>query len=294
MDTIHDRLKSDLTLANKRPNTIAAYGQYARLLERFAARPLDTLEEADVRRYRLDLVARGRSASSRAVPLAAVRFLYSVTLQRPEVTMSIPRPVVRRIRRIPLTPSEVQALLDAADGPLARAAIQTAYATGLRVSELRRLQVGDIDAKAGLVRVREGKGGYPRVVMLCPVLLALLRAYWREVRPPGPWLFPGRKPGSGTHAAHPWTVLPIGKRLLGELIQVATERAGLRRTVGFHDLRHAFASHLLLQGTDIRLIQVRLGHANIRTTEVYVHIGDGQLRAVQSPLDAVLGSHKTS
>ena len=152
--------------------------------------------------------------------------------------------------------------------------VTTAYGAGLRVSEACRLQVQDIDGKRGLIHVRLGKGGKDRYVMLSQRLLGLLRQYWVAVRPSGEWLFPGRKPGK-----------PLTPSAVRRALNVAVKAAKLKKRVTVHVLRHSFATHLLETGTDIRLIQVLLGHASIRTTARYAQVSTTHIGRVKSPLD---------
>jgi site-specific recombinase XerD len=151
-----------------------------------------------------------------------------------------------------------------------------AYGAGLRVTEACRLQPGDIDSKRMLIHVRQGKGKKDRYVMLSPRLLEILRGYWVKASPKGDWLFPGRKPG------RPLTPTSVRKAL-----DAAAKRAKLRKKVTPHLLRHSFATHLLEAGTDIRVIQVLLGHSSIRTTARYTQVSARHIASVQSPLDRI-------
>ncbi len=200
-----------------------------------------------------------------------------MTLDRPWVVRRIPFP--RREReRLPevLSQAEIERLLRAVSRPKHRAMLMVAYGAGLRVSELCALLPTDIDSQRMLIRVRAGKGGKDRYVMLSPRLLATLREYWRLRPPRGPYLFPSPRPGK-----------PLSRMAVFHVVRRAGRRAGLRRRVNPHMLRHCFATHLLEAGTDIRVIQVLLGHRSLRTTARYVLVSRAHVGTVQSPLDAL-------
>lgn len=176
-----------------------------------------------------------------------------------------------------LSPEEAARLIEAAPGPglKYKAALSIAYGAGLRASEVVNLKIGDIDSDRMLIRVEQGKGRKDRHVMLSPSLLELLRDYWRAARPQG-WLFPGRPP-----------ITPISTRQLNRAVHAAADAAGIAKRVSLHTLRHSFATHLLEANTDIRVIQVLLGHAKLDTTARYAHVATRIIRDVMSPLDAV-------
>ena len=205
-----------------------------------------------------------------------------MTLDRPELASRLI--VVRQPRKLPvvLSPEEVALLLDAAAGPKYKAALATAYGAGLRVSEVVALKVGDVDSTRMLLRVEQGKGRKDRHAMLSPQLLNLLRAWWREGRRlgvmlPQGWLFPGRPP-----------VAPMSTRQLNRAVHTAADLAGITKRVSPHTLRHSFATHLLEQDIDIRVIQVLLGHAKLDTTALYTRVATRTIRAVMSPLDRLV------
>lgn len=208
--------------------------------------------------------------------LAALRFLYRVTLGRPEVTDGIPWPRARRTRLTVLTRTEVARVIDLAPSPFWRVFFTVAYATGMRRMEVAALRVRDIDAQAGLVHVRRGKGGLPRVVMLDPGLLAILRDHWRTHRCPD-WLFP-----APTRSG--WSSGPVRPPLASRAFKEAVRAARLMPRTTLHDLRHAFATHLLEDGVDLVTIQQLLGHGNIETTCIYTHVRTDRIRATPSPL----------
>jgi site-specific recombinase XerD len=209
----------------------------------------------------------------------ALRFFFEVTLERRETAAALTS--VRQPQRIPvlLSPQEVARLLDHAPGLKARAALSLAYGAGLRASEVVFLRISDIDRERQVIRVEQGKGRKDRNAKLSDDLLALLRAWWRAGREkgvmlPGGWLFPGQNP-----------VNPMTARQLSRIFHGAKEAAGIDKRVSLHTLRHCFATHLLEQGVDIRVIQILLGHKKLETTARYSHIANTTLKAVKSPLE---------
>jgi integrase/recombinase XerD len=197
-------------------------------------------------------------------------------LGRPKVVADLPRRKLTRKLPVVLTPGEVEQLLAALGSSALRAVLMLAYGAGLRVGEACRLRVEDIDSRAGVIHVRNTKRNRDRDVMLSPKLLAELRAYWRKRRPPGPQLFPGRS-GPGT---------TLTRAAISRALQKALVKAGLGgRRITVHTMRHAFATHLLEQGTDLRTVQVLLGHASMASTTIYVHVSTARLHRVHSPLE---------
>jgi site-specific recombinase XerD len=211
--------------------------------------------------------------------VSALRFFFTVTLDRPDLAQRLT--VVREPLRLPsvLSVEEITLLLQSAPGAKYKAALGTAYGAGLRVSEVVTLKVGDIDSERMLLRVEQGKGRKDRHAMLSPQLLELLRDWWVEGRRrgvllPRGWLFPSRNP-----------IEPLSTRQLNRAIHAAAEAAGIKKRVSMHTLRHSFATHLLEQNTDIRVIQVLLGHAKLETTALYTRVATTTIRSVTSPLD---------
>ena len=239
----------------------------------FHGRSPDELTLEDVRDYQLHLVARGLKASSICPIMSALRFFYAVTLDRPEQAARIPLP--RKADPLPaiLSREEVARLLAAVADLWMRALLTTVYAAGLRVSEVVGLQVTDIDSARMTLHVREGKGQRDRYVMLSPQLLAILRIHWRRTRS-RPWLFPGPDPAR-----------PITVRTVQRACREAVEAAGLDKSVTVHTLWHSFATHLLEQGVDIRVIQHLLGHRQITSTTRYARVALHTIRQVKSPLE---------
>jgi len=208
--------------------------------------------------------------------MTALRFFFKVTLRRSDVAEDVV--FIREPRRLPvvLSPEAVARLIAAAPGLKYQAALSIAYGAGLRVSEVISLKVGDIDSARMLIRVDQGKGHKDRYVMLSQPLLKLLRRWWLVKRPRA-WLFPGRTPGA-----------PLSARQLNRAVHIAAQRAGIDKRVGMHTLRHSFATHLLEQKTDIRVIQVLLGHKKLDTTALYTRVAIKAIGEITSPLDRLL------
>lgn len=276
MDPTITKFEQDLKLRGLRPNTIKTYLNCAgRLAERFD-RPVAELGACEARTFLLEM-ADQRAARTRNVYLAALRSLYVQTLERPEVVHGLCRAKVPRCAVEILSGGETARLLEGVRSPKYRALFMVAYSAGLRVSEVCALRTEDIDSGRMLIRVRESKTG-ERYVMLSPRALEALRDYWRRVRPPGPELFPGRRPGTvlSRNAVHK------------ALVKVAIE-ARIQKRVTPHTLRHCFATHLLDLGTDLRTVQVLLGHASLRSTCNYLHLTRARIQTLESPAE-VLGT----
>ena len=273
MTPLRQRMLDDMKLRNMALSTRKIYVASVAGFSAYHGRSPDQLSLEDVRDYQLHLVARGLKAASICQITSALRFLYAVTLDRPEAAARIPLP--RKADPLPaiLAREEVARLLGAVGDLWMRALLTTVYAAGLRVSEVVGLQVTDIDSARMTIRVREAKGGRDRYVMLSPQLLAILRAHWRRARS-RPWLFPG-----------PDRSRPITARTVQRACREAVEAAGLDKSVTVHTLRHCFATHLLEQGVDIRVIQGLLGHRQIASTTRYARVALSTIGQVQSPLE---------
>ncbi len=275
MGDVRDRMKEDLRLRCYRRGTRELYLGYAKRFVAHFMRPPVEMGADEVRRYQLFLQdERKLSPGTIKGHLGAIRFLYSVTLGKPEVVAGIIWP--RQTYKLPdiLAGSELEAIFGHVASLRHRAILMAAYGAGLRITEACRLGVGDIDSKRGLIHVRDAKQGRDRYVMLPRQLLGVLREYWRAARPPGPELFPG----TGVDGA-------IGRRAVGAALWKAVRKAGIGKRVTPHLLRHSFATHLLESGTDIRTIQVLLGHASIRTTARYAQVSGRIIARTTSPLD---------
>jgi len=232
--------------------------------------------EREIRDYLLHLEKdKAYSAASRSNYVAALKFFFRVTLGRPEVVARIPHP--RQASKLPeiLTRGEMDRLLSCITSMKARTASMVAYGAGLRIAEVCALKPGDIDSARGLIHVRTGKGSKSRDVMLSARLLEALREYWRVLRPQGDWLFPS----SQTPRRR------IDPRTVRDALIRATDAAGIKKRVTPHTLRHSFATHLLEAGTDLRIIQVLLGHSSVESTVRYTRVAGEHLKTVQSPLD---------
>jgi integrase/recombinase XerD len=270
---LRQRLIDDMTIRHFAPRTQHAYIRATRRFSAFLGASPDQASFEDVRRYQLFLIETGASPPTINHAVTALRFLFQVTLHRPEVMQQIP--FVREPRKLPvvLSPDEVARLLEAAPNLKSKAALSIAYGAGLRASEVVTLKVSDIDSTRMVIRVEQGKGRKDRYVMLSPQLLALLRAWWKAARPQG-WLFPGQN-----------RVSPLTPRQLNRACHAAARLAEIDKPVSLHTLRHSFATHLLEQNVDIRVIQVLLGHTKLDTTARYTRVATQLIRTVMSPLD---------
>jgi len=267
------RMIEDMTVRNFVEKTRNDYIRHVRTFTAFLGRSPDTATAVDLRRFQLHQTQTGVRPPSINSSVAALRFFFTVTLDRREMARHLT--FVREPRKIPvvLSPEEVARLLEAAPGPKYKAALSAAYSAGLRVSEVVALKVSDIDSERLLLRTEQGKGRKDRFAMLSPKLLDLLRDWYRIARPTV-WLFPGRD-----------AMLPMTTRQFNRAVHVAAGMAEIKKRVTPHTLRHSFATHLLEQNIDIRLIQVLLGHAKLETTALYTQVATNVIRAVMSPLD---------
>jgi integrase/recombinase XerD len=279
MTPLRRRFIDDMTLRNLAPRTITTYVErVAAFARHFDASP-EHLGMEHVREYLLHLIRHRRvSWSYFNQAQAALRFLYRTTLGRPWDPGDIPYPKGQKTLPVVLSPEEVSQFFAAVPSLKHRAILMTAYAAGLRVSEVLGLRVADIDSQRMVLRVRQGKGRQDRYVMLAPRLLEVLRQYWRAARP-RTWLFPGTDPAK-----------PLSVTAVQHACRQATLRAGLGKPVTPHTLRHSFATHLLEAGTDLRTIQLLLGHRSLRTTATYTHVSAERLHATQSPLERLASS----
>jgi integrase/recombinase XerD len=274
MTPLRRRMIDDMALRNFTRQTIESYVQCAaRFARHFKSSP-EHLGPEDVRAYLVHFVQQCHvSLSYYKQTRSALRFLYRVTLGCDDVPDAIPPVKQPRTLPVVLSPDEVTRFFAAIRNIKHRAILMTAYASGLRVSKATQLQVSDIDSQRNVIRVRQGKGRKDRYVMLSPRLLEALRAYWKAVRPQGA-LFPGAIPGQ-----------PITTGSVKKVCQRARLAAGLGKSITAHTLRHSFATHLLEAGTDLRTIQVLMGHRSFSTTARYLHVAAAALASVKSPLD---------
>jgi len=279
---LRQRMIEDMTVRGFTETTQHDYVRHVRAFAAFLGRSPDTATGEDVRRFQLHQSETGLGVPTRNHAVSALRFFFNVTLDRPDLARRLT--IVRRPRRLPevLSPNEVAQLLEAAPGLKYKAAMAAAYGAGLRVSEVVALKVSDIDSERMLVRIDHGKGRKDRHAMLSRDLLELFRAWWREGRRlgailPHGWLFPGRNP-----------VNTLSTRQLNRAVHAAAQSAGITKRVTPHTLRHSFATHLLEQDIDIRVIQVLLGHAKLDTTALYTRVATRTIGQVTSPLDRIV------
>jgi len=274
MTPLRQRLIQDLQLRNYAPRTIQTYTEAIARFARYFRRSPEHLGPEDIRAYQLYLLHQRHAAwSTFNQAVCALRFLYTVTLGRPHVVTAVP--YGKKPKTIPavLSQQEVLRLFAALPDDRYRTVLRTAYAAGLRVSEVVRLTVGDIDSGRGVLLVRQGKGGKDRLVPLSPQLLQELRAYWQQQRP-AHWLFPGQRPGR--HVS-------VGQ--VQRVCHRAVRAAGLTKRASMHTLRHSYATHLLEAGVDLLTLQKLLGHRSVQTTVRYTHVSGPHLRQTPSPLD---------
>jgi site-specific recombinase XerD len=263
----------DMTVRNLSRSTQQSYLYAVAKFSRHFNRAPDQLGMEDVRAYQLHLVAQKRSWSHINQVACALRFFYGITLGHKEaleriVTGKEPE------RLLPvLSAEEIGRFLEAVAGLRNRVALTTAYAAGLRIGEVARLKVSSIDSKRMLIHVENGKGGRDRYAMLSPRLLDILRGYWKRAHP-SLWLFPGQEPGSH-----------VSTGALQAACRAARKRARIGKHVTAHSLRHSFATHLLESGTDIRIIQVMLGHSHLETTARYAQVATSLIAGTPSPFD---------
>jgi site-specific recombinase XerD len=266
----------DMTIRKFAPKTQSSYIRAVRNFTVFLGRSPDQASAEDLRRYQLHLASSGVATPSLNATVTALRFFFAVTLGRGDATERMP--FVREPRKLPVVLSleEVTRFLEAAPGLKYRATLSVAYGAGLRANEVVSLKISDIDSNRMVIRVEQGKGRKDRYVMLSEHLLALLRAYWKTARPQG-WLFPGRD-----------RVTPLSTRQLNRACHFAAQTAGIDKRVSLHTLRHSFATHLLEQKVDIRVIQVLLGHKKLDTTALYSQVATRTIREVRSPLEQLV------
>ena len=267
------RMIEDMRVRNLSRATQRCYVHAVAKFARHFNRSPDRLGLREIRAYQIHLSTTGASWASFNVAVCALRFFYGVTLGRAAMVERIPYARKRRQLPVILGADEVVRFFAAVPSLKHRTALMTAYAAGLRVSEVVRLKLTDIDSSRMLVRVDQGKGGSDRYIMLSPQLLTVLRAYWQVTRP-AYWLFPGQDESR-----------PLDPSVLQWACRKAREAAKLGKPVTVHTLRHSFATHLLEAGTDIRIIQALLGHRDLSTTARYTHVEATTIGNTTSPFD---------
>jgi integrase/recombinase XerD len=276
---LRQRMIDDMRMRKLAPKTQTHYLRAVRQFAGFLGRSPDTASVEDLRRYQLYLVDQGTSPVSLNAAITGLKFFFEVTADHAGL-MSKMQPVrVPRTLPVVLSREEVARLIVAAGNLKHQTALAVAYGAGLRASEVVALKVGDVDSQRMTLRIERGKGSKDRYAMLSPVLLERLRVWWRVARAQGKmldggWLFPGLNP-----------IDPLSTRQLNRAIHAAAQAARIDKRVSMHTLRHSFATHLLEQKVDIRVIQVLLGHKKLETTALYAQVATDLLREVVSPLE---------
>jgi integrase/recombinase XerD len=279
MSPLRRRMIEDMRMRKLSTKTQSAYIRAVRHLAGYLGRSPDTATDEDLRRYQLHCVDRGVSPMALNAAITGLKFFFDVTLKRPELMSKMSH--VRVASKLPviLSREEASRLIESARTLKHRTALSVAYGAGLRVSEVVALKIGDVDSTRMVLRVEQGKGRKDRYALLPPILLERLRSWWRYARAegkilPGGYLFPGLDPMDS-----------MSTRQLNRAVHEAAQAAHIDKRVTMHLLRHAFATHLLEQGEDIRVIQVLLGHKRLETTTLYTHVATQILRKVLSPLE---------
>ncbi len=275
MTSLRQRMLEDMRIRNLSPLTQTSYVGHVSLFARHFRTSPAQLGPEEIRAYQVSLTtARGLATSSVTGAVAALRFLYTITLKKDwRIAHVLPVPKKPQTLPVVLSPSEVVTFLAAVADVKHRTILTTCYAAGLRISEAVRLSLPAIDSQRMVLRVEHGKGQKDRYVMLSPRLLAILRDWWRVSRS-RLWLFPGDRPGD-----------PITTRAVNRACRKAHRRCGIPKPITPHSLRHAFAVHLLEAGTDVRTIQLLLGHRSLATTARYLAVATTRVCSTASPLD---------
>jgi integrase/recombinase XerD len=279
ISTLRQRMIEDMQLRKLSPKTQSAYILAVKKFAAYLGHSPHTATREDLRQFQLHLVDQGTSRITINATVTALRFLFEVTLDRKDVVDKLETVPVPRKLPVVLSRQEVSRLLEATTNLKYKAAFSVAYGAGLRISEVTALKISDIDSQRMTLHVEQGKGRKDRYAMLSPVLLTILRAWWQEGQAKGlmlngGWLFPGQNP-----------VNPITARHLSRAIRAAAVDAEMEKRVTMHLLRHSFATHLLEQKVDIRVIQVLLGHSKLETTSLYAQVATDVLQEVTSPLE---------
>lgn len=276
---LRQRLLDDMQLRKLGSKSQSAYIRGIKKLEQFLGHSPHTATAEELRAFQLHMANDGTSRITLNATLTAIRFLFNITLDHPERVKYLTSVSVPKKLPIILSREEVARLIKATDKPKYRTAFSVAYGAGLRVSEITSLKISDIDSDRMALHVEQGKGHKDRYAMLSPALLKSLRDWWRYAHDhqqilDGGWLFPGQNP-----------VNPLSARQLNLVCKLSAADAGLDKRVSMHMFRHAFATHLLEQGVDIRVIQVLLGHSKLETTSRYAQVATKLLKQVTSPLE---------
>ena len=276
---LRQRMTDDMRMRKLSPKTQSGYIRAVRQFAAYLGRSPDTASTEDLRNYQLHLVDQGISPVSLNAAISGLKFVFDITIGRAELMARMQPVRVPRTLPVVLSPEEVSRLIAAAGNLKHQTALSVAYGAGLRASEVVALKVGDVDSQRMTLRIEQGKGRKDRYAMLSPVLLERLRVWWKVARAQGKmldggWLFPGLNP-----------IESLSTRQLNRAIHAAAELAQIDKRVSMHTLRHSFATHLLEQKVDIRVIQVLLGHKKLETTALYTQVATDLLREVISPLE---------
>ena len=276
---LRQRMIEDMRMRKLAPGTRTGYIRSVRNFARFLGRSPDTATIEDLRNFQLHLVDRGVSGITLNATITGLKFFFGVTLDRGAMMSKMQHVFVPRTLPVVLSREEAKRLIAASDNLKHQTALSVAYGAGLRASEVSALKVGDVDSQRMVLRIQQGKGGKDRYALLSPVMLERLRTWWRMARAQGKmfdggWLFPGLNP-----------IEPLSPRQLNRAVHAAARAAGIDKRVSMHTLRHSFATHLLEQKEDIRVIQVLLGHKKLETTALYTQVATETLRQVISPLE---------
>ena len=278
---LRQRMTEDMQLRKLAPKTQTSYIRAVKKLADYLGHSPDTATAEDLRQFQLHLTDKGTSRITINATITALRFFFEVTVGDKEVAGKLNTVPVPRRLPVVLSREEVARLLEATSNLKYKAAFSIAYGAGLRISEVVSLKISDIDSERMTLHVEQGKGRKDRYAMLSPVLLDILRRWWREghgrgLLLDGGWLFPGQNP-----------VNPLSTRQLSRAIRAAAADAQIGKRVSMHLLRHSYATHLLEQKVDIRLIQVLLGHNQLETTRLYTQVATDVLHEVASPLESL-------
>jgi site-specific recombinase XerD len=285
---LRQRMIEDMAARKLNPHTQRSHVYSCKRFAAWLNRSPDTATPDEVRRFQLYLIESGASICNRNRIMTGVRFLFRVTLRRHDLAAEVWH--IKEPQKLPpvLSPEEVKRILGMATSLKARAMLTLAYGCGLRAGEVVRLRAGDIDSEQMIIRIVQSKGRKDRHVMLPAEILELLRQWWKArpteqdagIAPEQRWLFPGRD----EHR-------PLTTRQFGRLFKEAAKAAGLRKTLSLHSLRHSFATHLLEDGKDIRVIQALLGHDKLETTARYTRVATGIIAKIESPLARLSARH---
>ncbi|MCL0092471.1 tyrosine-type recombinase/integrase [Dehalococcoidia bacterium] len=271
-----EAMDEELRLRGYAAKRLKAYLGHVDRFTRFYGNDPQGLSKVTVRAYLLHLLQKQQASHTYVNQcISVLKFLYEKALKEPSPMVNLPRP--KRDRKLPdiLSRQEVLRLLEAVQNPKHRAIMLLTYSAGLRLGEVVRLKIEDIDSARRLIHIRQAKGRKDRYTVLSQVALDALRAYFKQYRH-DQWLFPGAQPGRHLH-----------ERTVQKVFEQAREMAGIRKNVSVHTLRHSFATHLLESGTDLRYIQELLGHKSSKTTEIYTHVSERDIGRIQSPLDTL-------